>query len=39
MCRTLTLEVFGLPLFCSDLMDCCREATAALQLLANGSIF
>lgn len=27
-----------MPVFCSELMDCCREATAALQLLANGSI-
>lgn len=35
----LTLEVFRLPLFCSVLIDCCREEMAALQLLANGSIF
>lgn len=35
----LTLEVFRLPLFCSVLIDCCREEMAELQLRANGSIF
>lgn len=35
----LTLEVFKLPLLRSVLIDCWREEMAALQLLANGSIF
>lgn len=35
----LTFEVSKLPLLHSVLIDCCREEIAAVQLLANGSIF
>lgn len=37
--RSLTLEVFRLPVLLRVLIDSWREAMAALQLLANGSIF